>query len=99
MSEAVIVSACRTAIGTARKGTLVDSDPFALARHVVEEALSRSQLDPEIIDDVILGESLAGGGDIARYAAIGAQTMYLQVHDLTDLDHLSDLAELIPLVG
>jgi acetyl-CoA acetyltransferase len=72
LSEAVIVSACRTAIGTARKGSLVDSDPFALARHVVEEALSRSQLDPEIIDDVILGESLAGGGDIARYAAIEA---------------------------
>jgi acetyl-CoA acetyltransferase family protein len=72
LSEAVIVSACRTAIGTARKGTLVDSDPFVLARHVVEEALSRSQLDPEVVDDVILGESLAGGGDIARYAAIEA---------------------------
>jgi acetyl-CoA acetyltransferase family protein len=72
LSEAVIISACRTAIGTARKGTLVDSDPFTLARHVVEEALSRSRVDPEIVDDVILGESLAGGGDIARYAAIEA---------------------------
>jgi acetyl-CoA acetyltransferase family protein len=72
LSEAVIVSACRTAIGTARKGTLVDSDPFVLARHVIEEALSRSQVDPETVDDVILGESLAGGGNIARYAAIEA---------------------------
>jgi acetyl-CoA acetyltransferase family protein len=72
LPDAVIVSTCRTAIGTAKKGALADSDPFDLARHVVQEALVRSQLDPELVDDVILGESLAGGGDIARHAAIEA---------------------------
>jgi acetyl-CoA acetyltransferase family protein len=72
MNEAVIVSACRTAIGTARKGTLVDVDPFDLGAEVVGGALARSGLPAEIVDDVILGEALAGGGDIARYAAIQA---------------------------
>lgn len=72
MNEAVIVSACRTAIGTARKGSLVDVDPFDLGAEVVAAALARSQLPAEVIDDVILGETLAGGGDIARHAAIKA---------------------------
>jgi acetyl-CoA acetyltransferase family protein len=72
MTEAVIVSACRTAIGTARRGTLVDYDPFDLAKEVISSAVSRSGLPAGQVDDVIMGESLAGGGDIARYAAIEA---------------------------
>jgi acetyl-CoA acetyltransferase family protein len=70
--DAVIVSACRTPIGTARKGSLVDADPFDMARHTVSAAVSRSGVAPEMFDEVILGEALAGGGDIARYAAIEA---------------------------
>jgi acetyl-CoA acetyltransferase family protein len=72
LKDAVIVSACRTAIGTARKGTLAGTDPFDLASHVVGEALARSRIDRSLVDEVILGESLAGGGDIARHAAITA---------------------------
>jgi acetyl-CoA acetyltransferase family protein len=70
LPDAVIVSTCRTAIGTARKGTLADTDPFDLAGHVVAEAIARAAVDASLIDDVILGEALAGGGDIARHAAI-----------------------------
>ncbi|WP_040699403.1 thiolase family protein [Nocardia vinacea] len=72
MTDAVLLSACRTAIGTARKGTLRDTSAFDLATVVVREAAQRSGLPPELIDDVVLGESVAGGGDIARYAAIEA---------------------------
>ncbi len=35
---------------------------------------------------------------IGQYAGLGAQRVYLQVMDLTDLDHLELLAELLPLV-
>jgi F420-dependent oxidoreductase-like protein len=38
-------------------------------------------------------------GRIADFAGIGASRMYLQVLDLSDLDHLGLLAELIPAVG
>jgi acetyl-CoA C-acetyltransferase len=72
MNDAVIVSACRTAIGTARRGSLIDVDPFDLATEVVSGALVRSGLPVELVDDVILGETLAGGGDIARYSALQA---------------------------
>lgn len=70
MADAVVVAACRTAIGTARKGTLADSDPFELAGITVAEAVRRSGVAPDLVDDVLIGESLAGGGAIARHAAI-----------------------------
>jgi F420-dependent oxidoreductase-like protein len=36
---------------------------------------------------------------IGQFAALGAQVTYLQVLDLSDLDHLALLAEMLPLVG
>ncbi|TMA32435.1 MAG: thiolase family protein [Deltaproteobacteria bacterium] len=72
MPDAVIVSTARTPIGRAYKGTLVDVDAFALAEHVVVAALRRSGLDPALVDDIVIAETLYGGGDIARYVAIEA---------------------------
>src|SRR5436190_3673778 len=70
MPDAVIVSTARTPIGRAHKGTLAGVDAFQLAEHVVVAALQRSGLDPQIVDDMVLAETLYGGGDIARYLAI-----------------------------
>jgi acetyl-CoA acyltransferase len=70
MPEGVIVSALRTPVGTAFRGTLRDTTAFDLADHVVRAAADG--LDPQRIDDVILAEGLAGGGVIARHAAITA---------------------------
>ncbi|HYL51006.1 MAG TPA: thiolase family protein [Acidimicrobiia bacterium] len=70
MPDAVIVAAARTPIGTARKGTLLDVSAFDLAKYAVAEALKRSGIDPTDVDDLQMGESLQGGGDIARYAAV-----------------------------
>jgi acetyl-CoA C-acetyltransferase len=52
------------------KGTLVDVSAFDLGRFAVGEALRRAAIPREDVDDLILGESLQGGGDIARYAAV-----------------------------
>ncbi|MBD0323415.1 MAG: thiolase family protein, partial [Aldersonia sp.] len=70
MPEAVIVSALRTPIGTAFKGTLRDTSAYDLANHVV--AAAAKELDASQIDDIVLGEGLHGGGVIARHAAITA---------------------------
>jgi acetyl-CoA acyltransferase len=70
MPEAVIVSALRTPVGTAFRGTLRDTTAFDLADHVVRAAADG--LDPQRTGDVILAEGLAGGGVIARHAAITA---------------------------
>jgi acetyl-CoA C-acetyltransferase len=70
MPEAVIVSALRTPIGTSFKGSLRDTGAFDLAHHVV--AAAAAGLDAGLIDDVILGEGLYGGGVVARHAALTA---------------------------
>ncbi len=70
MGEATIVATARTPIGTAFKGTLRDIDPYDLAIHTVSSVVDRAGLPVELYDDVVLGESRYGGGDIARYAAI-----------------------------
>ena len=70
MTDAVIVAAARTPIGTARKGTLLDVTTFELAKYAAGEALKRSGISAADVDDMMMGESLQGGGDVARYAAI-----------------------------
>ena len=72
MPEAVIVAACRTAIGTARKGALADTSPFELADVIVGEVVRRAGIEALEVDDIVLAESLYGGGDIARHAAVTA---------------------------
>ena len=72
MPEAVIVAACRTAIGTSFKGSLTETPAIELAEAVIAEAVHRSGLDPAELDDVVFGEVMQGGGDIARHAAIRA---------------------------
>jgi len=70
MGDAVIVSAARTAIGTARRGSLMNFSAFELGKLAIGEAFKRSGVPVDDVDDIVLGEVLQGGGDIARYAAI-----------------------------
>jgi len=56
MPSAVIVSACRTPVGRARKGALAGTRPDDLGALVLREALARAGgVEPGSIDDVILG--------------------------------------------
>ena len=56
MREAVIVAACRTAVGKAPRGALKDTRPEKMGCAVLGDVLKRaSDLDPQLIDDVIIG--------------------------------------------
>jgi len=56
MKEAVIVAACRTAVGKAPHGILKDIRPEDLGCAVLDDLIKRAGgLDPELIDDVIIG--------------------------------------------
>jgi acetyl-CoA C-acetyltransferase len=62
MPEAVIVSAVRSPIGRAGKGSLVDIRPDELVAQMVRAALDKvPSLDPTDIDDLMLGCGLPGG--------------------------------------
>ncbi|MDQ1425007.1 MAG: acetyl-CoA acyltransferase, partial [Acidimicrobiaceae bacterium] len=54
MTEAVIVDALRTPVGK-RNGKLKDWHPAALAAHVLNALIERNDLDPALVDDVIMG--------------------------------------------
>ena len=59
MKEAVIVSAVRTAVGRAPRGSLRNTRPDDLAAWVVKEAMKRVPgLKPEDVDDVVIGCSV-----------------------------------------
>ncbi|WP_199441301.1 acetyl-CoA C-acetyltransferase [Umezawaea beigongshangensis] len=62
MPEAVIVSAARSPIGRAGKGSLKDVRADDLAAQMVRAALAKvPELDPDEIDDLMLGCGLPGG--------------------------------------
>ncbi len=74
MPEAVIVATGRTPIGRANKGSLVECRPDDLSALVIGEVLARvPALDPQLVEDVILGcgqPAGEAGYNVARVAAL-----------------------------
>ena len=74
MPEAVIVATGRTPIGRAMKGSLVSCRPDDLTALVVKEVLAKvPQLDPQQVEDLILGNGQPAGEagyNLARVAAL-----------------------------
>ena len=74
MTEAFIVGAVRTPVGT-RKGGLAGVHPADLGAHVLRELVTRTGVDPAAVDDVVMGCVNAMGpqaGCIARTAWLSA---------------------------
>jgi len=76
MTDAVIVSAVRTAVGKAPKGTLRNTRPDEMGAAVIKEAAARVRgLELSAIEDVIMGCAMPEaeqGMNVARAAAIRA---------------------------
>jgi acetyl-CoA C-acetyltransferase len=74
MPEAVIVATARSPIGRANKGSLVDVRPDDLSATIIRAVLEKvPQLDPALVEDVIMGcgqPAGEAGANIGRVAAI-----------------------------
>ena len=74
MPEAVIVATGRTPIGRANKGSLIDCRPDDLAALVIREVLAKvPEIDPQSVEDVIMGSGQPGGEagyNVGRVAAL-----------------------------
>ena len=71
MSDVVIVSAARTAVGKAKRGSFKDTRPDTLIGLAVKEAVRRSGVNPDDIDDLIIGTATPEaeqGMNVARIA-------------------------------
>ncbi len=77
MPEAVILSACRTAIGKFGKSLVGVSAP-KLGAAVAKEAMKRARVDPQDVDEVLFGNVVSAGlgQNPARQVAIGAGIPY-----------------------
>ncbi len=73
MEEVVVVSAVRTAVGRLGGG-LKDVEPEDLGMLVIKEALAQAQVEPEAVDEVILGQTKqsADAANLARVAMLKA---------------------------
>src|SRR5207249_3850655 len=74
MPTAVIVDAIRTPLGR-RNGKLKDVHPVDLAAHVLQAVVERNDVDPALVEDVIMGCVMQVGEqsiNIARNAALAA---------------------------
>jgi len=74
MPTAVIVDAVRTPLGR-RNGKLKDVHPVDLAAHVLRSVVERNDVDPALVEDVIMGCVMQVGEqgvNVARNAALAA---------------------------
>ena len=75
MKEAVIVSTARTPIGKAYRGAFNNTESPTLGGHAIREAVKRAGIEPEEVDDVIMGCAVqqgTSGFNIGRTAGIVA---------------------------
>ncbi len=76
MREAVIVAGARTAVGKSKRGSLKDVHPVDMGAAVIGDLLRRvPQLDPSLIEDVIIGNAVPEaeqGMNFARLIAMRA---------------------------
>ncbi len=79
MRSAYILAACRTAGGKAKKGSFKDLRPDDLAAAAIKGLVERTGIDPQRIEDVILGcafPEAEQGMNVARVAALRAGLPY-----------------------
>jgi acetyl-CoA C-acetyltransferase len=75
MTEAVIVSTARTPIGKAHRGAFNQVRGADMAAHAIRHAMARAKLEPEAVEEVVMGcgyPEAATGLNVARHAALVA---------------------------
>jgi acetyl-CoA acyltransferase len=80
MREAVIVTAVRSAVGKAKRGSLKDTRPDDFGAEILKEAINRTPgLKPEDIEDLVVGNAMpeaSQGMNLARIIGCRAGLPY-----------------------
>jgi acetyl-CoA C-acetyltransferase len=75
LKEAVIVSTARTPIGKAYRGAFNNTEAPTLGAHAIREAIARAGVEPDEVDDVIMGCAMqqgSSGYNVARQSLLAA---------------------------
>jgi acetyl-CoA C-acetyltransferase len=71
MTEAVIVSTARTALGKSFRGAFNDTEAPVLAGHAIKHAVARAGIDPADVDDCIIGAVAQQGTQAYNIGRLG----------------------------
>jgi len=75
MTDAVVVSTARTGLAKSWRGSLNMTHPVTFTGHVLRHAIERARIDPEEVEDVLVGATFlegAAGANVARQVALRA---------------------------
>ena len=70
MREAVVVSYARTGLAKSARGGFNMTPAMSMAAHAISNAVSKSGVEPEAVEDVYLGNGAHGAGNLARLAGL-----------------------------
>jgi acetyl-CoA C-acetyltransferase len=70
MREAVIVSYARTGLAKAGRGGFNITPPMTMAAHAIKHAVAKSGVEPDFVDDSLMGNVAHGSPNIGRNAAL-----------------------------
>jgi acetyl-CoA C-acetyltransferase len=70
MRQAVIVSYARTGLAKSGRGGFNITPVMTMAAHAIRSAVSKSDIEPEAVEDVYLGNVAHGAGNPARLAGL-----------------------------
>ncbi len=70
MREAVVVSYARTGLAKAARGGFNITPPMTMAAHAIKHAVGKAGVEPEAVDDSLIGNVAHGAANIGRNAAL-----------------------------
>ena len=70
MREAVVVSYARTGLAKSARGGFNMTPAMTMAAHAISNAVSKSGVEPEAVEDVHLGNGAHGAGNLARLSGL-----------------------------
>ena len=70
MREAVFVSYARTGLAKAARGGFNMTPAMSMAAHAISHAVEKSGVEPEAVEDVLLGNGAHGAGNLGRLTGL-----------------------------
>src|ERR687889_1205462 len=70
MREAVVVSYARTGLAKSARGGFNMTPAMTMAAHAISNAVAKSGVEPDAVEDVYLGNGAHGAGNLARLSGL-----------------------------
>ena len=91
MREAVFVSYARTGLAKAGRGGFNITPAMTMAAHAISSAVEKAGIEPELVEDVALGNGAHGAANLGRLAALLIQFPWSYANTPENVQYLTAL--------